>query len=399
MVKKLEILHVSPFFPPHIGGIANLVNNLCRALANYDMNITIITSAKMRENRTTEANFKKVVQMKSLYFPGWPYSTLKNFSVPIDFGIRINSIIDQGEFDVVHLHGHHYPITWIALNHAYKKKIPTVLSLHGTYALNPKKVGGKSYLENLFNKIIFKNILAKSDVVIGGTSEIIEYAKRYSSSIIKFKLVSNGVNVQNYRPNLMKKSQYRNKHNLCQDKLVVLFVGRFDESKGALEFANAAKMLLQKHPDKFQVLMVGEGSLEAEIKKVTMGVNGIQVLEWQPSDLIHEAYIASDIFVLPSKFEGLPLSIIEAMNANLYIVYSNVGGVNDILQGYAKKKILVNPIHEEIYKILVENYRDKSITEVHQPSIIYAQSFDWLMIAKEVADLYRELIASGKCTM
>jgi glycosyltransferase involved in cell wall biosynthesis len=382
---------VTPFFPPSIGGISTLVYNLCNSLTDYDIDISIIASSKNIVETAMDKKIRQIIRIRSFYFPGWPYSTLKNFSVPLDLGVRINSVIQHEEFDIVHLHGHHYPITWMALKAAYNQNIPTVLSLHGTYALNPKNVGGKSKLEDVFNKYIFKGILTKSDVVIGGTREIIGYAKRILPMPSKFRLIPNGVNTKHYETNLGKKFDYRKKLNLSEEKLIVLFVGRFDESKGALEFAKAAKLLLQNSPDKFQVLMVGQGALESEIRKFTNGIDGIKIMSWQPNDLIHEVYIAADIFILPSKFEGLPLSIIESMNANLYIIYSNVGGVDDILRGYGKKRMLNSASGEEIYNILGQLYYDKSINTIHSPSITYARTFDWTNIAQDVATIYKEL--------
>ena len=114
-------------------------------------------------------------------------------------------------------------------------------------------------------------------------------------------------------------------------------MGRFDESKGALIFAKATELIMRNHENKFEVIMVGQGKQVHEIRSVAQGVKGMRILNWQPVENIHEIYIAADIFILPSKFEALPLTILEAMAADLQIIYSNVGGVNDILQGYSKK--------------------------------------------------------------
>ena len=306
-------------------------------------------------------NLTKSSEIKSIHLPGWPYSTLRNFSFPVDMGFKLNSIIKQDVFDVVHVHGHHYPLCWIALHSAHKNKIPTVLSLHGTYALNPKKLGGKSMIEDLFNKYIFKNILLKSNFVIGGTNQIIEYARKYSSSYNKFRIIPSGVDSNKFRTNLNRKKEYREKFKIGQTKIVLLFVGRFDESKGALNFARAAELLLRNHENKFEVIMVGQGKLENEIRSIAQGVKGIQILDWQPAENIHEIYIAADLFILPSKFEALPLTILEAMAADLHIIYSNVGGVNDILQGYTKKNMLKSIAPEEISRACLTFY-DNGIT-------------------------------------
>ena len=142
-------------------------------------------------------------------------------------GFKLDSIIKHGVFDVVHVHGHHYPLCWIALHSAHKNKIPTVLSLHGTYALNPKKLGGKSMIEDLFNKYLFKKILLKSNFVTGGTNQIIEYARKYSSSYNKFRIIPGGVDSNKFRTNLNRKKEYREKFKI-RSKLRLFFFSSVD---------------------------------------------------------------------------------------------------------------------------------------------------------------------------
>lgn len=390
----MSVLHVTPFYPPSIGGIANLVYNLCNALNNLDVNVHIISSSgnnKVSTELPSEIQTSQLTEIKSIYFPGWPYPTLRNFSIPRDLGIKLDSVIKKGKYDIIHVHGHHYPMCWIAIRSAYRYKIPTVLSLHGTYALNPKNFGGRSSLEDLFNTFIFKNILSKCNVVIGGTKQIIDYAMNYSTSHTHFRQIPNGVNTENYFMNLQRKTEYRSKYGIHQNRVIILFVGRFDESKGALEFAQAAKSVLESKQNKFQILMVGKGKLESEIRTILKGLEDVKIIDWQPAEKIHEIYIASDIYVLPSRFEGLPLSIIEAMNANLHIVFSNVGGVSDILKGYLNKTMLTKATPSEIREKLINIYEDDFIPKIDEQSRNYARSFDWNIIAQSLIEIYHEL--------
>lgn len=389
---KLNILHVTPFFPPDKGGISNVVYYLCAALDNH-YNIEIITSRHLNCQKQKNEKINNLYEIKSVYFPGWPYSTLKSFSFPLDLGFEIDSIIKKKKFDIVHVHGHHYPICWIAINSAHKHGVKTVLSMHGMYALQPNVLGGKSKIEELFNKYIFRNILTKTDIVIGGTKQIINYGKRYEiSASNKFVIIANGVNTSKYKINIDKKVEYRNKYNLKKDSIVILFVGRFEEVKGVSEFTAAVKSAIIQHPDVFEVLIVGGGKLGSYIRSSTNGFENIKILEWQPNEIIHEIYIAADIFILPSKFEALPLAIIEAMNAHLYIIYSPVGGVNDILQGYLKKNVLSNVTSEEICNVLITTIKDNLYLRDDLNSYYYAEKFDWENISKEIGQVYKKLI-------
>lgn len=388
---KIRILHVTPFYPPSIGGISNLVFSICKELNKFDLDIHIVTSRNIMDgDNYEERKLDKITEIKSIHLPGWPYSTLRNFSFPADMGYKVDSMIKHNIFDIVHVHGHHYPLCWIALHSAHKNKIPTVLSLHGTYALNPTKLGGKSSIEDLFNKYIFKKILLKSNFVIGGTNQIIEYARKYASPYNNFRIIPNGVDSNKFRQNLSKKKEYRDKFKISQSKMILLYVGRFDESKGALNFAKAAELLLRNHENKFEVIMVGQGKLEYEIRSIAQGLKGIQVLGWRPAENIHEIYIAADLFILPSKFEALPLTILEAMAADLHIIYSNVGGVNEIMQGYSKKNMLKSITPEEISHTCLSVY-DEGIVKSDSSSVTYAFSFDWQDIARRIDAVYNEI--------
>ncbi len=114
------------------------------------------------------------------------------------------------------------------------------------------------------------------------------------------------------------------------------------------------------------------------------------LFDWQPQEQIHELYIASDIFVLPSRFEALPLTIIEAMNAGLHIVYTPVGGVPEILEGYSAKTIL-----SRVSTVEIENVVLKVISNFRSPDnmnelLAYAQKFDWSYVTSNTIKAYAE---------
>ena len=117
------------------------------------------------------------------------------------------------------------------------------------------------------------------------------------------------------------------------------------------------------------------------------------MFDWQPQEQIHELYIASDVFVLPSRFEALPLTIIEAMNAGLHIIYTPVGGVPEILEGYSTKTILSRVSTDEI-----ENVVFKVISKFRSPDnmnelLEYAQKFDWSYVTSNTVKVYAECIS------
>src|SRR5215469_13025388 len=129
-----NILHVTPFFPPDKGGIANHVSNLCLQLSKQGNNDIFVVAPRHIHSKSELAAEEGIehaaIRIHSFYLLGWPYPTLRSVSIPLDFGFKIDSIIRKGSFDIIHAHGHHYPISWIAINSAHKHSIPCVLTLH-----------------------------------------------------------------------------------------------------------------------------------------------------------------------------------------------------------------------------------------------------------------------------
>jgi 1,2-diacylglycerol 3-alpha-glucosyltransferase len=179
-MKNFNILTITPFFPPDRGGLSYHVLNLNTNLINSGNSVSTIATKHLGE-KISEVNIgsKSTIRISSFYPPGWPYPTLRSFSIPFDLGKKIDSIIKNGNFDIVHAHGHHYPTSWFAIKSAKKHGIPSVLTLHGMYALDPNVLGGRSKLEDYFNRWVFKKYITKTKAIIGLTDQITNYAKLY----------------------------------------------------------------------------------------------------------------------------------------------------------------------------------------------------------------------------
>lgn len=383
----MKILQITPFFPPDKGGIAVHVFNLFKHF-NQKFSVSVVAPKRL-SNTGFEEDGILVKRINSFYLPGWPYPTLRSMSVPVDFGQGLRSLIREGKFDIIHVHGHHYPISWIAISAAYKIGVPVVLTLHGTYALNPFVKGGKTTIEDWLNKKFFPRILNKTTSIIGLTKVLTKYGMMIGGESPKYFTIPNGIDTNVYARSLGSKGEYRIKYGLTSDAVIILFRGRFEHVKGILEFVKACKLLISELGKKVEVLIVGGGTLEDKVRAIANSTKGVHLFGWQKEDAIHELYIASDIFVLPSRFEALPITIIEAMNAGLHVVYTEVGGVPDILKGYEKKTPLSDTSSDQIRRVLISIIQSSSFDGTgNNSSIEYAKTFDWQNIISQIHEVY-----------
>lgn len=119
------------------------------------------------------------------------------------------------------------------------------------------------------------------------------------------------------------RAEWRRAHGFTEDDVLIVSVARLDPQKNPL-------LLMHALPDdaRCHLLLVGDGSMVAEVRRhATYRVHVLGVR----SD-IADTLFASDIFALASDYEGLPVSVIEAMAAGLPVVATSVGGVPELVE-------------------------------------------------------------------
>lgn len=112
----------------------------------------------------------------------------------------------------------------------------------------------------------------------------------------------------------------------------ILFLGRLRKEKGIYELLDAAKALSDNRV-KFKLLLCGDGNIpefKAFVEQHGLG-NCIEFTGWVSGHNKDRLIKESDILVLPSYFEGLPISILEAMINDVTVVATDVGGIPDVV--------------------------------------------------------------------
>lgn len=118
---------------------------------------------------------------------------------------------------------------------------------------------------------------------------------------------------------------------LPEDSRVVLSAGRLADQKGYRELLNHADAILQDNPQHHIVLM-GQGPQLAELQQLRSSAASqarIHLLGWQTN--IPTWMTACEIFVLPTHYEGMPNSLLEAMAAGKPVVVNDVDGVREVI--------------------------------------------------------------------
>lgn len=146
----------------------------------------------------------------------------------------------------------------------------------------------------------------------------------------KVHVVPNGVDTERY-PAVVDRAGIRSGLGLDDDHHVMTMVGTFKRQKGHSVLVDAMRELAPRFPG-LHVLLVGDGELRAEIERLVCSAGLSERVHFLGSRRDVPAILAaSDSFVLPSLWEGLPIALVEAMASGLPIVATEVSGTSQVM--------------------------------------------------------------------
>jgi starch synthase len=178
---------------------------------------------------------------------------------------------------------------------------------------------------------------ACTGLIIATQSEVRRVRARYSLAPTKLARIFNPVNLQLWSG--VDRIQARHALGISLDAGVVVWHGRVSiEQKGLDVLLEAWKLICRDRPERdLRLLLVGTGK-DAEKLQQLIASAQLRGIQWV-KEFVHDRYIirrylsAGDVYVLPSRHEGFPVSPIEAMACGLPVVATNAPGVPDILEG------------------------------------------------------------------
>lgn len=178
-------------------------------------------------------------------------------------------------------------------------------------------------------------IFSKCDNYIGISNKIAEgLIKGLCISKNKVHLLPQGVDTRNrFVPvNSIDKNIIRDKYGFDKDKKILLFCARVVENKGIDTLIRSWRIVHEKNKN-IILLVVGGGVTELinKLKKISLELDNSIIITGEVDDT-KEYYQLSDMYILPSWFEGLSTSTMEAMSCGLPCIGSDVPGINDLIK-------------------------------------------------------------------
>jgi glycosyltransferase involved in cell wall biosynthesis len=118
----------------------------------------------------------------------------------------------------------------------------------------------------------------------------------------------------------------------AKNGFTLLYVGRLAQVKNHVLLLHAFRQALAMVPD-LQLWMVGDGSERARLKTLTRELNiSSQVIFWGEQLDVSPFFSSADVFIMSSRSEGLPMSLLQALSLGVPAIVTNVGGMAEVVR-------------------------------------------------------------------
>jgi glycosyltransferase involved in cell wall biosynthesis len=210
----------------------------------------------------------------------------------------------------------------------------------------------------------------------------------------RIQVVHNGIEVHPPPAEEVRRST-RAEFGVAEDAVLLGFVGRLTEQKGLTYLLDAMKEILPDYPTT-KILLIGEGELREELaaKAERLSVLHAVIFGGTRRD-IARILSAFDIFVLPSLWEGLPISLLEAMAMELPVVATDAGGVKEVIDS-GKVGVLLQPkdvagLVKSLSHLIADGAARRSMGIAARQKII--EGFSAQAMLAKTEQIYREILA------
>lgn len=261
-----------------------------------------------------------------------------------------------------------------------------IVNPHG---LEPYQAFGfKNRLLAIPFKAVFNHIFSKAAAVVSLGGKLTDILLKRVSGPERVVVLPNGVNLPGA--------------NVCQsdegERLRALFLARFASNKGIDILFSAIEQLHRAGmADQFEFVLGGKGPLY-EYYRSRNKFNNVKLLGFVADEQISELYYSSNLFVLPTLFEGMPTVVLEAMAHGLPVIVTDVGATSELVgpeNGYLIEKGAVSALVNALLSFaqLPTAHRIK-MGQVSWEKV--KQRFTWQSIAESHYHLFKKIADAGK---
>ena len=308
--ESLRVLRVtSSTYPEVVGGVGLHVHHLSRVQASMGHDVTVLTSDNGDRSLPAEERRDgyRLLRHREVARP------LDNSIVP-GLASTLRDLV--ADYDILHIHSHLYFSSNLAAVFGRRYDIPVVVTNHGLVSQTAPR-----WIQRLYNPTVGKFTFESADRILCYT-ETDKQRLQERGIDTEVSVIPNGIDCSWFRPTA----------DDPQDQL--LFVGRLKNGKGPQYLLEAFGRLAHDYPS-YSLELVGDGPLRDELEGQASSLGIADRVSFRgevPNDELPELYADSRAFVLPSRSEGLPRTVLEAMACGRPVVTSDLPQLRPLVE-------------------------------------------------------------------
>jgi glycosyltransferase involved in cell wall biosynthesis len=355
--------------PPRIGGIEVFTFELGKKLAEKGIGTTIVAARMPGEKLHEQVDGVDVRRVKAMR----TRLCLKPSMLP-----GIHRLIEKAKPDVIHAND---GMTSFYTTFAFRE-MKTLVTVHG--------IGfTKSDWPTPFRQFIRLYQLAsvRNATMVTTTDETTASVLRETRDDVE--VVPSGVNIGMFEEAWRTRSRKQKR-----GRVRVLYVGRLIKGKGFDLFMNSLEHLDKELAGNAEFVVVGNGPLARLISEKGGSSPSVRWLGELPHASMPKCFAQADLLVSPSRSEGLPMALLEAMAAGVPIVCSEVGGVKSYFDDTR-----ITPIEsltsEGVARAIEEALKEEERTQerAQKARRLIEERFSWDRTAEQYIEIYKKLVS------
>lgn len=381
---------------PSRGGPAKHAYHLSRVLIGFGVDNAIVTTQTDENSTVTDYEVGQVIRLPVAAAP--TSDAFRRFLFAISF-VLIGPFVSlllflRNRVDLIHAHSPIISgIAGLLVSKLMGKKF--VYTLHGLERWSSRQ--GKR--ENGGLKCFLEELTASlADAIISVSPDYLYYMKRVWGVERTFH-IPNGVDSTQYRPRQTEEEKARLRHQigLPSNKVLFTYVGNLDlveKVQGIDDLISAISLLEKTSKNHLELVVVGDGKYLEYLKNVCTNEglsDSIRFLGHRRD--VPNILRASDVFVLPSRNEGSPNSLLEAMSTGLCCMATKCGSIPQMIK---ETGLIVEPgdiqgIRKTISKLIKDKSLRNRLGQMARERIL--KKFTWNHVAKRTISVYYRILS------
>lgn len=298
--------------------------------------------------------------------------------------VRLRKIIKDWQIDLIHAHDHRASLlAWLSAG--LRHRPPVISHIHNT---NPWLRGCH------FFKLAEIFIRNRYDLSIACSDTVRDYFLRHNPLLKPDKILTVKNGIEMTRPAPLNRDQTRRSLGIPLNRFVFGTVGRLDEQKGIDVLLKAFKRVTDSLSE-VSLLVVGTGPDERSLKDLTakLGLEEHVIFTGYQED-VHAMFQVMDVFVLASRWEGLPMVLMEAMMHSVPVIASDVGGVSELVIPEETGLLVRNGDITDLAAKMTRLYADKALAAklAENGHGFIVRNFDITAQVKKIENVYHSLL-------